>query len=261
MFFLYLEHKYIKMKNIPVLSVLLYVFSIFIVSCSSDIEPLDPAIQIPGNGNGNGGGGNNNDDGGVSTGDYWPMAVNNQWVFAQDGVDQSPMKIVSTEQIDGKTHYKYENFLGTSTLGSSFEGLITTRKSNGVYYYRAEVNIPPVDGNPAINVSPLEIIVLKDFLEVNQTWTQNLTQTTTISGQPPINTSVSIVGTILERDASLTIGATTYENIIRVELIQTTQGVVNKNYYWFAKDIGIVKYQNLYQSVDSISELQSYVLN
>ncbi len=253
------------MKNIRIISVLLFVFSVFMVSCSADIEPLDPAIQVPGDGNGNGGGGNNggggDDGGGVSTGDYWPMTVNNQWVFAQDGVDQSPMKIVSTQQIDGKTHYKYENFLGTSTLGSSFEGLITTRKSNGVYYYRAEVNIPSVDGNPAINVSPLEIIVLKDFLEVDQTWTQSLTQTTTITGLPPINTPVSIVGKILERDASLTIGATTYTNIIRVELIQTTQGEVNKNYYWFAKDIGIVKYQNQYQTVDTISELQSYIIN
>lgn len=133
------------------------------------------------------------------------MAVNNQWVYAQDGVDQSPIKIVSNQQIGGKTHYKYENFLGTSTLGSSLEGLIITRKTNGVYYFRAEVNIPSVDGNPAINLSPLEIIVLKDFLDVNQTWTQSLTQTTTITGFPPVKSSVSIQGKILERDATLII--------------------------------------------------------
>lgn len=36
------------MKNIRIISVLLFVFSVFMVSCSADIEPLDPAIQVPG---------------------------------------------------------------------------------------------------------------------------------------------------------------------------------------------------------------------
>ena len=133
-----------------------------------------------------------------------------------------------------------------------------SRKMNGVYYYRAEVIIP---GTPTITVSPLEIIVLKDFLEVDETWNQSLTQTTTVEGSAPVTTSVQIEGKILEREASLTIGSVTYTDIIRVELVQTTQGIINKNYYWFAKDIGLVKYRNVLDGTNTISELQSYTLN
>jgi hypothetical protein len=98
-------------------------------------------------------------------------------------------------------------------------------------------------------------------LEVDETWTQNLTQTTTVEGSAPITTSVQIEGKILEREASLTIGSVTYTDIIRVELVQTTQGIINKNYYWFAKDIGLVKYRNVLDGTNTISELQSYMLN
>ena len=163
--------------------------------------------------------------------------------------------------MNGNTYYVYDNLFGISTSGKEFSGLIATRKSNGVYYYRLEVNIPGQGGNPSISVSPLEIIVLKDYLEVNQTWTQNLTQVTTISGVPPVTTSVQITGKILERDASLTIGTTTYENVIKAEVVQNTQGQTNTNYYWFAKDIGVVKYQNIIQGTNLTSELASYSLN
>ena len=134
-------------------------------------------------------------------------------------------------------------------------------KENGVYYYLVAVNIPSVDGSPEISVSPLEIIVLKDFLEVNETWTQNLTQTTTITGVPPITTAVNITGKVLERDATLEVGSTTFENVIKVEVIQNTQGQVNTNYYWFAKDIGVIKYQNIIQGTNTTSELVSYTIN
>ncbi len=235
---------------------LLFVGSFIMLSCSSDIEPIDPALQ-PGGGNSGGDG----SGGGVSTGDYWPMAQNNSWIFSQNGVPQAPMLITNTEQINSRTYYAYENFVGVSLGGSNFTGTVHSRKANGNYYVRNQVTIPGTGGNPTITVSPLEILVLKDFLEVNQTWTQELTQTTTITGTPPINTPVSIVGKILEKNASLTIGTTTYTNIIKVELVQSTQGVVNTNYYWFAKDIGLVKYQMILQGSNLVYELQSYNLN
>ena len=250
-------------------SFLVYLFLVFIAfssSCSDEFEPVDPAIQIPSNGGGNNGGGRNNggggnNGGGVSTGDYWPMTINNQWIFSQSGVDQPPMKIIGTEQYNGKTYFTYDNLFGVSTAGDEFEGIIATRKENGVYYYLVAVNIPSVDGSPEISVSPLEIIVLKDFLEVNETWTQNLTQTTTITGVPPITTAVNITGKVLERDATLEVGSTTFENVIKVEVIQNTQGQVNTNYYWFAKDIGVIKYQNIIQGTNTTSELVSYTIN
>ncbi|HRZ74991.1 MAG TPA: hypothetical protein P5335_08675 [Flavobacterium sp.] len=240
------------MKKVNLFIVSFFIITSSLFSCSSEFEPIDPAVQFPDDNN------DEDNDNGISTGNYWPMAVNNQWVFNENGLPQEPMKIISTQIIDDNTYYKYNNFVGTSTNGAPFSGTVMSRKMNGVYYYRAEVIIP---GTPTITVSPLEIIVLKDFLEVDETWTQSLTQTTTVEGSAPITTSVQIEGKILEREASLTIGSVTYTDIIRVELVQTTQGIINKNYYWFAKDIGLVKYRNVLDGTNTISELQSYTLN
>jgi hypothetical protein len=246
------------MKNFKPLAYIFILCTLLTTSCSEEFEPIDPAIQIPVGGDDNGG---NDDEGGVSTGDYWPMAINNQWVFSQNGINQQPMNITGITQVSGNSYYVYDNLFGVSTSGQQFSGLIATRKSNGVYYYRVEINIPGEGGNPSISVSPLEIIVLKDFLEVNQTWTQNLNQVTTITGVPPVTTQVQITGKILERDASLLVGTTTYENVIKAEVVQNTQGQVNTNYYWFAKDIGVIKYQNVIQGTNTTSELASYTLN
>ena len=40
-----------------------------------------------------------------STGDYWPAALNNQWEFSQNGVDQEPMKIISINELDSINVY------------------------------------------------------------------------------------------------------------------------------------------------------------
>lgn len=241
------------MKKIPSIVLVLWLSIFSLTSCTSDFEPVDPAVQTPDETP------DDNGTDGNSTGDYWPMAINNQWIFKLNGEAQDPMKISSTESIDGKTYYKYENFLGTSTSGSDFVGTNLTRKTNGVYYVRVSAVIP---GTPTITVSPLEFIILKDYLEVNQMWSQNLSQTTTIEGQTPIVTAVEVAGKILERNVAITIGAITYTNVIHTEVIRTTQGTVNKNEYWFAKDIGLVKYKNSIEgSLTNEYEIQSYLLN
>lgn len=246
------------MKKFKFLAGFILLFTAFnFTSC--DNEALDGDID-PGTENGGNNGGENG--GGTSTGDYWPMAINNQWVFVANSVTQDPMKITSTQQIGGNTHYKYDTFFGTSVSGEfDGEGTVTTRKSNGNYYVRQEVNIPAQEGQPAIVVSPMEFIVFKDNLAVNGTWTQNLTQTTTIQGLPPIRTAVTFKGKILEKNVTMTVNGAEFTNVIKVELIQTTQGVVNTNYYWFSKNVGPIKYQNIFQDYNVTGELDSYSLN
>jgi len=248
-----------KMKFVSALAVLFIAFSLF--SCSTEIEPVDPALINGENGNGGGGNGGGNNGGGTSTGDYWPMTVNNQWTFIKDAMLQSPMKIIGTEQIGGMTYYEYDSFFGTSLQGLEAEGGLWTRKENGNYYARQEINIPAQGGQPAISVSPLEIIILKDNIDINQTWTQNLTQTTTIQGFPPMDSAIIIEGTILEKDITITINGIVYTNVIKVELVQTTQGITQENYYWFAKDIGPIKYQFNYMGTETINELSTFIVN
>lgn len=240
------------MKNINSIVFVLCLSIFSLASCSSEFEPIDPAIQIPDDSP------DDNDNPGNSNGDYWPMAINNQWVYQLDGQVQEPMKISSTENIDSRTYYKYDNFIGVSNGGSNFVGTSLTRKTNGVYYVRVSATIP---GTPSITVSPLEIIVLKDYLEVNQQWSQNLSQTTTIEGETPIVSAVEISGKILAKATTVTIGAITYNQVIHVEVIQTTQGVINRNEYWFAKDIGLIKYANVIDgSLNTVYEIESYIL-
>lgn len=241
------------MKKITSIVLVLWLSVFSLSSCTSEFEPVDPAVQVPDETP------DDNGNNGNSTGDYWPMALNNQWIYKLDGVSQDPMKIVSTESIDGKSYFKYENFIGSSTAGSGFIGTTLTRKTNGVYYVRVSAVIP---GTPTITVSPLEFIILKDYLEVNQMWSQNLSQTTTIEGQTPIVTAVEIAGKILERNVSLTVGTVAFTNVIHTEVIQTTQGTINKNEYWFSKDIGLIKYKNSIEgSLNNEYEIQSYQLN
>ena len=86
------------MKTIKLLPIfLLFLSAVSFVSCESSVEPVDPALNVP-----------PENPGGSTTGDYWPMAINNQWVFTQSGVQQAPMKIIGTEQYNGKTYYTYE---------------------------------------------------------------------------------------------------------------------------------------------------------
>jgi len=240
------------MKKIKFLSVcfVLITSSIF-TSCSTDVEPLDPAVVVDPGENG----------GGESTGDYWPMAINNSWTFNANGEGEPPMKIVSSEQINGNTYYKYENFLGASTAGTGFEATVWTRKSNGNYYARQGASSAGGEGVPSITVEPFEIIVLKDFLAVNETWQQTVNQTTIVQGFPPMVTPVNIQGKILEKDVTLTVNGEEFQDVIKAEVIQNTQGVTNTNYYWFAKDVGIIKYQNIYQTFNTTHEIVSYTIN
>ena len=147
------------MKNFKPLAYIFILCTLLTTSCSEEFEPIDPAIQIPVGGDDNGG---NDDEGGVSTGDYWPMAINNQWVFSQNGINQQPMSITGITQVSGNSYYVYDNLFGVSTSGQQFSGLIATRKSNGVYYYRVEINIPGEGGNPSISVSPISVAVRED---------------------------------------------------------------------------------------------------
>ena len=191
--------------------------------CTTDIEPIDPAVigENPGD--------NPGENPGTPSGDYWPMAVNNTWIFKNNGVTEPPMKIISSEQIAGKTYYKYSNFVGTSTVqGAAFTGNIWTRKENNTYFIRQEVTIPAQNGNPAINVLPTEVQILKDNLAVNETWTHNFTQTM-MFGSIPIDSPVEIVGKVLEKDAQITVNGQSFSQVLKVEVTQNTQGVSQSN--------------------------------
>lgn len=244
------------MKKLNTFLLLLIAVSIpFFTSCTTDVEPLDPALI------GDNSGENPGPNPGPPSGDYWPMAINNTWNYQNNGTNEPPMKITSAPQIGGKTYYKYTNFIGTSTVQQlAFNGNVWSRKENNTYFIRQDATIPAQNGNPAITISPTEVQILKDNLAVNETWTHTFTQTTTI-GTIPVPTEVIITGKILEKDISVTINGQTFTQVIKAQVTQNTQGISQSNLYWFAKNIGLIKFQNDFSGTGTNYEIVSYNLN
>lgn len=242
-------------KTNRILFLFLTTIATVFISCTVEVEPLgsssveETPIENPGT------------NPVTPSGDYWPMAVNNTWTYKNNGATQPPMKITATEQISGKTYYKYSNFIGTTTVqGSEFNGNIWTRKENNTYFLRQDATIPAQNGNPAITVLPVEIQILKDNLAVNQTWTHTFTQTMML-GNIPIDSEVEIIGTVLEKDIELTVNGVAFSDVIKVKVIQNTQGVSQSNFYWFAKNVGLIKFQSDLGTTATNYEIISYNLN
>lgn len=193
------------------------------------------------------------------TSDYWPLALNNQWVYSLSGTVQPAMKVVSIDVIEGKTYH-------TMAGGASVGGATATqrvRKVNGDYYVRIEaITTPATGGVPAGTTSGSETIYLKDYLEVGGSWTNNYTQTTTYTGIPPVSMNVSVVSTIEEKNVSLTVLGETYPTVIKVKRVMTStlmgMDSVSTSYYWFAKDVGVVRVENPGYAPQL---LESYILN
>lgn len=194
------------------------------------------------------------------SGDYWPMAINNSWTHKKDGVIQAPMKIISSETISGNLLYKYDSFFGPLNSGGTTQASIWTRKTDNVYYYR--VSTTGTNQVGAFSIAPYEVILLKSDLNVNETWTQNITQVTTYSGFPPINTNIVFNGKILEKNINLTVNGIAYTNVIKSELRQNFEGGMTINTYWFASGVGPIKVVNDLGSGNTIThELHSKVIN
>lgn len=216
-------------------------------SCTVDVEPIDPTVLDenpiinPGENPAN------------PSGDYWPMAINNQWTYKKNGTIDSPLKIIATEEFDGKTYYKYSKFLGTTLVDeANFSGDVWTRKENNTYYIRESAFFQGQNTSPSITVLPNDVIVLKDNLAVNQTWTQSYTQTL-LFGTLTVPSEVTVVGKIMEKDIQVTVNGQVYNEVIKVELTRTTI-ISSVNYYWFAKNIGIIKFQDETNTYEIVSQ-------
>ncbi|MBC7605434.1 MAG: hypothetical protein H7199_00525 [Burkholderiales bacterium] len=184
-------------------------------------------------------------------GDYWPTAINNQWVFDLNGATQAPLKIVSSDIVAGNTYYTFQPIVGPASA------TVRIRKVNGDYYYRTEDVV-----TAGAVTSGSETIILKDYLPVNGSWTNSFSQTTTFVSIPPVVINISIVSTILEKNSTVTVNGQNYTNVIKVKRVQTATGAsipvsTTTGFYWYAKDIGPVKVAN----GTDIQNLESYLLN
>jgi hypothetical protein len=244
------------------------VFSLFIavllVSC--DNEPIDSMLNL-----------DDftdvviDDDGGTSTGDYWPAALNNQWAFSQNGVDQDPMKIISINSIDGNTYYTFNQVFGTSSGGATGAPVTRLRKSSGNYYLKVEPFVIDYGQGLTGNITGFETLLLKDYLTNGQTWSGTYNQTTTFNDPlfPAVSMTTNYTGEIINNNTSITVNGETFSNVINVRISQVTSfpgapPTEVETDYWFAKDVGPVKTIN-YDTATNLpaytSLLESYILN
>ncbi len=256
-------------KNYFLVTVLLLMFSASFTSCDS--EPVDTQLvdteNTPGPGNNNG----NDDSGSDTTGSYWPMAVNNKWIY-DTGSEPYEMKIIGTETINGTVYYKYNDFMGDMSAmpaGSSGSSTTYTRKNNSDYIARATFSVQMPPGLPQMTLSPIEYVMLKDNLAVGQSWTQNVDQimSITVPGfdeMQQITNTLTFKGTIMEKSETAVLDGVTYNDVIKVKFEQIMMGnTAAATYFWFVKNKGMMK--AITESEDSDEEIHykidSYVIN
>lgn len=229
-------------------SVLILVFAF--TSC--EIEPLDSSISV---GSGSGA---------TSSGDYWPTTINNKWTFQQNGVAQSPMKIIGSSTIGGALYYEFSP-QGGSGGGASANSVTTRLNKNGGNY-----NLKTDDLN--INAGGLSgvqtgytMILLKDNIAVGETWSGNYTQSTTYTGIPALITTTNYTGTILAKNVSATVNGETFNDVIKMNLHQENNfsGTITTadTEYWFAKNVGPIKTVTTSGGANYESILIDYLIN
>jgi hypothetical protein len=225
------------MKTIKSIFTIL-ILSVAFTTISCDVEPIDPALSFTDDG------GDADGDGGTSSGDYWPTAINNVWNMERDGLPLDPIKIIATGTFNGQTYYKFAPQSGTGTTAS---GTATTwlNKNGGNYKYKVDEFTFDAGGFSGTQ-SGFEYIVLKDNLDVGQTWSGTFTQTTTMTGIPSITMTTNYTGTILAKNVTEVVDVETYTNVIKVKLVQNASisgmpAATVETEAWYAKNVGPIK--------------------
>lgn len=198
---------------------------------------------------------------GISTGNYWPMAVNNTWNFFGHGSD-TQIKIVGTKNFNGKTYFEIKDNANTQYDITSW-----LSKDGAVYYQKADETTVSENG-VLITIQGYEIPIFKDNLLENDSWSGTINQKATylLNGKTTnLNGKLKYKGTILATNATEIINNVTYTDVIKMSMVvkitfqnQTSEASVE---YWFAKDVGPIKTYEVGATIGIDRELVNYNLN
>lgn len=257
-----------EMKKIKLTGLLMLSFLTFsLTSCESDSND-----------------GNNNNEVGESTGDYWPLAVGNSWNYTVEmdsqSQDDSEITIIGNETINGVNAFKFNNLVmsNTATDGTMFDNLDVVTysyKEGGDYHIGMDDLNAEYQGMMQLSQDGYDYIVLKDYLEVGETWNTDFTVTTNIEYTDPnypdqeIDQTMELDGIILERDSTVEVNGETYYPVIKVgiDMLSDSMGQqVSYNYtYYFAENVGMIKMDGVITdgstSTHMLQELETYSLN
>lgn len=203
----------------------------------------------------------NGESNGVSTGNYWPMAVNNTWVFDDNGTS-SELKITGANVFNGTTYYKLYD-ASDSTFG--VENWVTKK---GATYFQKVADATINQDGIVISMEGYEVPMFKDDLQPNATWSGTVSPKVTynVNGQTAsLTAKVKYIGTMLEKAPTVTLNGETYTDVLKIKLkIEVTianQLTVADQEYWFAKDVGPIREYQSTNGETSERTIVDYILN
>ena len=232
------------MKKTPKILSLLFLSAFSLFSCSSDDDAKDYD--------------------GITTGDYFPMAVGNKWNYS-DGTTNTEVNLIGTA-----VFYPEDTYYEMTDTGEEFNIQNWITKKGATYYHKTGTTTI-TQGSTTIVIQPYNMIVFKDDKDVDQGWgstgMQLLVNYTTPSGSGTLPATLAYECLITEGGVSEMLGGIVYNNITKMEMeaVETVNSqVINiHTEYWFAKDIGLVR-ESIRSSADNITKtryLTSYELH
>ena len=176
---------------------------------------------------------------GKTTGNYFPMAVTNQWNYTT-GSKNTQMNLIETTTFGDRTYYKY------SDTDSSLNNVGKWMNKTGASYFQKTATYIIWQGSQFTTMDGIEIKLLQDDLLVGESWHDSIKRKITYNG--PITAikyqNIDYVGQITARDATVTLGGITYTNVIKSSMTVTfsmdSQTMTSTGENWFAKDIGLI---------------------
>ena len=233
--------KNINIKKITLLALFTLLFPVLLItSCSNDDSVSDDSKE-------------------VSSESYWPLAINNQWVYNENGTP-STVKITGTEKFGGNTYY-------IITEPNEYNLKIWVAKKDNTYFLKTGA-LDIVESGINIKMDSYELPVFKDNLAINGLWNGTVKVNVNYkSGSQSASSLMTIKysGVILEKDASVTINDKVYPNVIKMSLRQEVniegQTTSTESLYWYAKGIGPIKSINTVDGNTVESILVSYIIN
>jgi hypothetical protein len=215
--------------------------SLLLGSCSSDDSSSDDAT-------------------GVSSADYWPLALNNQWVYNENGSVAPTVKVTGTDNFGGTTYYRVstENAYNLQTWA--------VNKGGSYFLKTGELNL--TESGITVKMSSYELPVLKDNLAVNEQWSGSVTSKVSFTdgtNSSSFDTTIKYLGVILEKEASITVNGKVYTSVIKMSFKQEVnfqgQTTISESVFWYAKGVGPVKSINDINGNSVESTLVSYIIN
>lgn len=197
---------------------------------------------------------------GTSNGDYWPMAINNEWMYEDNYSEQTSVKLTGKDNFGGTNYYR--------TLEENEYNLQVWLAKKGGTYFEKTSDLNLSQSGLTMVLKGYEIPLFKDYLNVNETWSGSTTTKLTYSyngesGSEDIK--ILYNGIILDKSMTVTVNGINYTDVIKskieLEVISSGNSDFDEIEYWFAKDIGPIYQKTTSSGETNEMHLIDYILN